>query len=182
MLTEAAVRRQLCEPQVMAVQIGPLMSLSELPNIRLGIIPLNTCVPDGPLNTFTGLRRADRHSRDLALPGSQVSADGSCVGWIGALAAVDEADHADQGGGAAEAAGPGDEGVDLGVESLGAADGRAGVPRVTSMAALYRDSAAVSLANSGIWQCWAQAMTPRSSFLRVAASSPRPAAGGRGTR
>jgi transcriptional regulator with XRE-family HTH domain len=52
-LTEAAVRWQLCEPQVMAVQMGRLASLSELPNIRLGIIPLDSRVPDGPLNTFT---------------------------------------------------------------------------------------------------------------------------------
>jgi transcriptional regulator with XRE-family HTH domain len=53
LLTEAAVRWQLCEPAVMAVQMGRLASLSELPNIRLGIIPLDTCVPDGPLSTFT---------------------------------------------------------------------------------------------------------------------------------
>jgi transcriptional regulator with XRE-family HTH domain len=52
-LTEAAVRWQLCEPRVMAVQMGRLSSLSELPNIRLGIIPLDRYVPDGPLNTFT---------------------------------------------------------------------------------------------------------------------------------
>jgi transcriptional regulator with XRE-family HTH domain len=52
-LTEAAVRWQLCEPQVMAVQMGRLASLSELPNIRLGVIPLDAHVPDGPLNTFT---------------------------------------------------------------------------------------------------------------------------------
>jgi transcriptional regulator with XRE-family HTH domain len=52
-LTEAAVRWQLCEPRVMAVQMGRLASLSELPNIRLGVIPLDRYVPDGPLNTFT---------------------------------------------------------------------------------------------------------------------------------
>jgi Domain of unknown function (DUF5753) len=52
-LTEAAVRWQLCEPAVMAVQMGRLASLSELPNIRLGVIPLDRHVPDGPLNTFT---------------------------------------------------------------------------------------------------------------------------------
>ena len=52
-LTEAAVRWQLCEPQVMAVQMGRLASLSELPNISLGVIPLDSYVPDGPLNTFT---------------------------------------------------------------------------------------------------------------------------------
>jgi transcriptional regulator with XRE-family HTH domain len=53
LLTEAAVRWPLVEPPVMAVQMGRLASLSELPNIRLGIIPLDTCIPDGPLNTFT---------------------------------------------------------------------------------------------------------------------------------
>lgn len=52
-LTEAAVRWQLCAAQAMAVQMGRLASLSELPNIRLGIIPLAKHVPDGPLNTFT---------------------------------------------------------------------------------------------------------------------------------
>jgi transcriptional regulator with XRE-family HTH domain len=52
-LTEAAVRWQLVSPPVMAVQMGRLASLSELPNIRLGIIPLDAHVPDGPLNTFT---------------------------------------------------------------------------------------------------------------------------------
>ena len=52
-LTEAAVRWQLVEPAVMAVQMGRLASLSELPNITLGIIPLDACIPDGPLNTFT---------------------------------------------------------------------------------------------------------------------------------
>lgn len=47
------MRWQLCEPVVMAVQLGRLSSLSELPNIRLGVIPLDRYVPDGPLNTFT---------------------------------------------------------------------------------------------------------------------------------
>ena len=51
--TEAAVRWKLCEPQVMAVQMDRLSSLSALPNIRLGIIRLDTYVPDGALNTFT---------------------------------------------------------------------------------------------------------------------------------
>jgi transcriptional regulator with XRE-family HTH domain len=52
-LTEAAVRWQLCEPQVMAVQADRLASLSELPNITIGVIPLDSRVPDGPLNTCT---------------------------------------------------------------------------------------------------------------------------------
>jgi hypothetical protein len=37
----------------MAVQMDRLASLSSLPNIRLGIITLDTHVPDGALNTFT---------------------------------------------------------------------------------------------------------------------------------
>ena len=52
-LTEAALRWRLCEAAVMAVQMARLSSLSELPNIRLGVIPLDAHVPDGPLNTFT---------------------------------------------------------------------------------------------------------------------------------
>jgi transcriptional regulator with XRE-family HTH domain len=52
-LAEAALRWQLCEPQVMAVQMRRLVALSELPNVRLGVIPLNRYVPDGPLGTFT---------------------------------------------------------------------------------------------------------------------------------
>ncbi len=52
-LTEAAVRWQLCETRVMAVQMGRLASLSELPNVTIGVIPLDSYVPDGPLNTFT---------------------------------------------------------------------------------------------------------------------------------
>lgn len=52
-LAEAAVRWQLCEPQVMAVQADRLASLSELPNVTIGVIPLDCRVPDGPLNTFT---------------------------------------------------------------------------------------------------------------------------------
>jgi transcriptional regulator with XRE-family HTH domain len=52
-LTEAAVRWQLCEPRIMAAQMDRLVSLSTLPNIRMGIIALGTYVPDGALNTFT---------------------------------------------------------------------------------------------------------------------------------
>lgn len=52
-LTEAAARWQLCEPRVMAVQMDRLASLAALPNIELGIIPLDRYVPDGALNTFT---------------------------------------------------------------------------------------------------------------------------------
>src|SRR5262249_1788739 len=52
-LTQAPVRWRLVEPSIMAVQMDRLASLSALPNIRLGIIALDTYVPDGALNTFT---------------------------------------------------------------------------------------------------------------------------------
>jgi hypothetical protein len=52
LLTESAVRWQLCPALVMAVQIDRLVSLSKLPNIRIGIIPLSACIPDGAYHTF----------------------------------------------------------------------------------------------------------------------------------
>lgn len=52
LLTESAVRWQLCEPSIMALQIDRLISLSWLSNIRLGILPLNARVSDGAYHTF----------------------------------------------------------------------------------------------------------------------------------
>ncbi|MEU3394993.1 helix-turn-helix domain-containing protein [Streptomyces albidoflavus] len=52
-LTEQAVRNPLVGGQAMAVQLDRLASLTHLPNVRLGIIPLTTRVPGNPLNTFT---------------------------------------------------------------------------------------------------------------------------------
>ena len=52
LLTESALRWQLCEPSVMAVQLDRLVSLSLLPNIRVGVLPLSTQVADGPYHTF----------------------------------------------------------------------------------------------------------------------------------
>jgi transcriptional regulator with XRE-family HTH domain len=52
LLTESAVRWQLCEPSIMAMQIDRLISLSWLPNIRIGILPLSAHVPDGAYHTF----------------------------------------------------------------------------------------------------------------------------------
>jgi len=52
-LTESAIRWPLCPPQVMALQVDRLVSLSYLSNIRLGIIPVTARSPRGPLNTFT---------------------------------------------------------------------------------------------------------------------------------
>jgi hypothetical protein len=37
----------------MAMQVDRLASISLLPNIRLGVIPLDGHTPVGPLNTFT---------------------------------------------------------------------------------------------------------------------------------
>ncbi len=52
LLTESAVRWQLCEPSIMALQIDRLVSVSWLPNIRLGVLPLSAQIGDGPYHTF----------------------------------------------------------------------------------------------------------------------------------
>lgn len=51
-LTESALRWQLCEPSIMAVQIDRLVSLSRLSNIRIGVLPLSVPVADGAYHTF----------------------------------------------------------------------------------------------------------------------------------
>ncbi|OAR24516.1 hypothetical protein A8W25_19175 [Streptomyces sp. ERV7] len=52
-LTEQAVRFPLVGAHAMAVQIDQLASLAQLPNVRMGIIPVGTRTPGLPLNTFT---------------------------------------------------------------------------------------------------------------------------------
>ncbi|KAB2347503.1 helix-turn-helix domain-containing protein [Actinomadura rudentiformis] len=52
-LTEAAIRWPLCPPSQMAMQVDRLSSLSHLPNVRIGVLPLEGHLPRGPLNTFT---------------------------------------------------------------------------------------------------------------------------------
>lgn len=52
-LTEQAVRWPLVSPDALAVQIDRLISLTHLPNLRLGVIPLGPATAPGPLNTFT---------------------------------------------------------------------------------------------------------------------------------
>jgi hypothetical protein len=52
LLTESATRWQLCEPSIMAVQIDRLVSLSQLPNIRIGVLPLSVQVGNGAYHTF----------------------------------------------------------------------------------------------------------------------------------
>jgi hypothetical protein len=51
-LTESAIRWRLCPPVVLALQLDRLVSISRLPNVRIGILPLNAQVQEGPYNTF----------------------------------------------------------------------------------------------------------------------------------
>ncbi|MFI2200663.1 helix-turn-helix domain-containing protein [Streptomyces sp. NPDC020192] len=53
LITEQAVRWAVIPPPAMAVQIDRLASLSHLPNIRIGLIPIGTVISRGPMNTFT---------------------------------------------------------------------------------------------------------------------------------
>jgi transcriptional regulator with XRE-family HTH domain len=52
LLTESALRWQLCEPSIMAVQLDRLVSLSRMPNIHIGVLPLSRQVGNGPYHTF----------------------------------------------------------------------------------------------------------------------------------
>lgn len=53
LLTEQAVRWPLLPPMAMAMQLDRLSSVSRIPNVRLGVIPLAGHIPEKPLNTFT---------------------------------------------------------------------------------------------------------------------------------
>jgi hypothetical protein len=52
LLTESALRWQLCQPSIMALQLDRLISLSKLPSVRLGVLPLCRRVGDGAYHTF----------------------------------------------------------------------------------------------------------------------------------
>lgn len=52
LLTESAVRWRLCPPAVMALQVDRLVSLSRLTTVRIGVLPLDVGVSDGPYHTF----------------------------------------------------------------------------------------------------------------------------------
>ncbi|MFC5185209.1 helix-turn-helix domain-containing protein [Actinomadura harenae] len=58
LLTEQAVTWRLCAPPVMALQLDRLVSLSRLPNVRIGVVPTTRDLGVGPMNTFT---LYDRH-------------------------------------------------------------------------------------------------------------------------
>lgn len=51
-LTEAALRYRLCPPDVMLSQLGHLMSLTALPNVRLGVIGFDTQYVTSPWHGF----------------------------------------------------------------------------------------------------------------------------------
>ncbi|MFE7269839.1 DUF5753 domain-containing protein [Streptomyces sp. NPDC057623] len=53
LLTESAIRWQLCEEAVMARQVEHLVSLSHRPNIDIKVLPLAGRVAEVPFNTFT---------------------------------------------------------------------------------------------------------------------------------
>ena len=52
LLTESAVRWQLCPTSVMRRQVEHVIALSRLPTVRLGVLPLDVAVADGPYHTF----------------------------------------------------------------------------------------------------------------------------------
>ncbi len=51
-LTESALMNGLCPPEAMLVQLDRLVSLSMLPNVRLGIIPFETTFTVAPEHAF----------------------------------------------------------------------------------------------------------------------------------
>lgn len=51
-MTEAVLRYQVCPPDVMAGQIGHLISMTTLPAIRVGIIPFGVPLSVGPIHGF----------------------------------------------------------------------------------------------------------------------------------
>ncbi|GHG64897.1 helix-turn-helix domain-containing protein [Streptomyces griseocarneus] len=53
LLTEQAARWAVVPAAAMAVQLDRIVSLSRLPNVRIGIIPCGTPLARGPMNTFT---------------------------------------------------------------------------------------------------------------------------------
>jgi transcriptional regulator with XRE-family HTH domain len=52
LLTESALRWQLCDSEAMAAQLDHLVSVSAFPNVEIGILPQQVLIGDGPLNGF----------------------------------------------------------------------------------------------------------------------------------
>ncbi|MFE6489782.1 DUF5753 domain-containing protein, partial [Streptomyces sp. NPDC057757] len=53
LLSEMAVRWPLIAAPAMAMQLDRLASISRLPNVRIGVIPLKGLMPVAPMDTFT---------------------------------------------------------------------------------------------------------------------------------
>ncbi|AZQ73240.1 XRE family transcriptional regulator [Streptomyces luteoverticillatus] len=53
LICEHVLRWRICAPVVMALQLDRLLSLSRLPNVRLGVIPLSGLMPDFPMTCFS---------------------------------------------------------------------------------------------------------------------------------
>ncbi|MGK5533663.1 helix-turn-helix domain-containing protein [Streptomyces sp. URMC 129] len=53
LLTESALRWRLAPPGVMALQLDRIASLSRLPNVWIGVLPLSRTIPEMPFHTFT---------------------------------------------------------------------------------------------------------------------------------
>ncbi|MFD7417797.1 helix-turn-helix domain-containing protein [Kitasatospora purpeofusca] len=53
LLSEMAVRWPLIPAPAMAMQLDRIVSVSRLPNVRLGVIPLRGVMPVAPMDTFT---------------------------------------------------------------------------------------------------------------------------------
>lgn len=71
LLTEQAVRWPVVEPLALAEQIDRLVSLTHMPNVRIGIIPVGTRTPTTAMNTFTvydaSLVTVETHTGSLVL-------------------------------------------------------------------------------------------------------------------
>lgn len=52
-ICEHVLRWLICEPAVMAVQLDRLVSLSRLPNVTIGVLPLAGRMPDFPMTCFS---------------------------------------------------------------------------------------------------------------------------------
>ncbi len=53
LICEHVLRWRICESAVMAMQLDRLKSLSRLPNVALGVLPLNRRMPDFPMTCFS---------------------------------------------------------------------------------------------------------------------------------
>ncbi|WP_308111101.1 helix-turn-helix transcriptional regulator [Streptomyces sp. ET3-23] len=53
LICEHVLRWLVCDPTVMAVQLDRLVSLSRLPNVTIGVLPLERRMPDFPMTCFS---------------------------------------------------------------------------------------------------------------------------------